>query len=104
MVLEKRCLPNHLLINTVGTKESTTLVKEIENDELVRRNTRLVLVNLSAMGCQHQKVAKKLVMVWNLLLHVGGWSGTDEKGKGKPCKGKGQDKKNTGNDKGKRKW
>ena len=63
MVLEKRCLPNHLLIDTVRTKEWTTLVKEFENDELVRRNTRLVPVDLSAMGCQHQKVAKKLVMV-----------------------------------------
>ena len=104
MVLEKRCLPNHLLINTVGTKESTTLVKEIENDELVRRNTRLVPCEFVGDGLPTSKVPKKLVMVWNLLLHVGGWSGTDEKGKGKPCKGKGQDKKNTGNDKGKRKW
>ena len=83
-------------------------MKEIENVELARRNTQLVPMDLSAMGSQDQRFQgnsawcgiyghmardcrKKTEDLQNN--QTSGWSGTDDKTKGKPGKGKGKQDK-----------
>ena len=52
--LEKRGFRDHLLINTAGTTEWSTLKKGLVNDELGRKNIRPTPMDLSAVG-QDQK-------------------------------------------------
>ena len=54
--LEKGGFRDHLLINTAGTTEWTTLVKEIENVDLTRRNTQPAPMDLSALDSQDRKL------------------------------------------------
>ena len=109
--LEKGCLRGHVLINTAGTPEWTKFVKEIENVKLARRNTQLVPMDLSAMGSQDSKFrgncswcgtyghmardCRKKTEYMQTTKRVG-WSGTDDKTKGKPGKGKGKQDKGKG--------
>ena len=109
--LEKGGFRDHLLINTAGTTEWTKFVKEIENVELARRNTQLVPMDLSAMGSQDQKFQgncswcgiyghmardcrKKTEYMQNN--QTSGWSGTDDKTKGKPWQGQRQTRQRQG--------
>ena len=110
---------DHVLINTAGTTEWTKFVKETENVEVARKNTQPVPMDLSAIGCRDQQFQgncswcgiyghmardsrKKAEYVQNS--QTGGWSGTDDKTKGKPGKGKsdkGKGKGKLGKGKGK---
>ena len=87
-------------------------MKEIENVELARRNTQPVPMDMSAMGSQEQKLQGNCSWCGNSRLHgerlseekteymqnnqTSGWSGTDDKTKGKPSKGKGKQDKGKG--------
>ena len=101
-----------MLINTAGPTDWTKFVKEIENVESAPRNTQPV--PMSAMGSQDQQLQwncswcgtyghmarecrKKTEYRQNN--QTSGWSGTDDKTKGKP--GKCKDKQDTGKGKGK---
>ena len=92
--LENGCFLDHLLVNTAGTTEWTKFVKEIQHVELEEKYA----------ACSDGFVGdgpRNLFMVWNLPPHgerlstenmqnnqTSGWSGTDDKTKGKPSKGR----------------
>ena len=97
-------------------------MKEFENVELARRNSQLVPMDLSATGSQDQKSSKETVHgvdfteTWPQIVErkpntcktnkqtnkqTSGWSGTDDKGKGKPSMGSGKGKQDKGKGNGK---
>ena len=95
----------------LARQNGRNFVKEIENVEFARRNTQPVPMDLSAMGSQNQKFQgncswcgthghlardcrKKTEYLQNN--QTSGWSGTDDKTKGKPGKGKGKQDKGKG--------
>ena len=118
--LEKRDFRDHLLINTAGTTEKTKFVKEIGIVEPTRRNTQPVPKAVKIKSSKETVHGVELTATWREIVErklntckktqTSGWSGTDDKGKGKPGKGKGQGKQDKdkgrcklGKDKGKNK-
>ena len=111
--LEEVGFRDHLLINTAGTTEWTKFVKEIENVEFSEKEHAACSDGLAGDGSQDQKFQgncsrcgsyshmardcrKKAEYMQNN--QTSGWSGTDDKAKGKSGmgksegKGKGEDK------------
>ena len=102
-VMRKTVFEIMLLINTAGTTEWKN-VKEIENVELARRSTQLNPMDLSPMDSQDQRAKARDCRKQTEYLQnnqTSGWSGTDDKSKGKPGTGKGKGKHYKGKSKDK---